>query len=647
MRTLVLSFTLILLCLAYFSLSCDRGDDGDDDDSAEDEDDDAMDDDVVDDDTGDDYSYPFCDIDEARIDALIAQMTLRRKIAQMYMVVAPVLPWFDMGDARRFVEEIGVGAMGVQPGTTIGLWPEWTVASINKIQGWAMGGELPIPVLVASDQEGGIPQAINNLTGGTDTPGNLGLGAGFDPEAAYRSYDIMGQQIAAVGINNAYSPVAGLMISPDEVSMYTRCFGEDTERVSEMVRQAVRGFQKNLVIATAKHFPSHSTAPGDEHYELIFNNESRQEVRSKYFPPFIAAIEAGVDMIMTTQAVYSAWGDMPATFTRELITDTLRDELGFDGIIISDDMNMHSITDIPWDEHPHVLAIAAGVDMVLDAGGDDTMFGMHPDNEQWAIDLEGQIDVIEAAVQAGRISESQINESVRRILGTKIKYCLFENPYRDPIEAQARIRTARQEQTARELHEAAITLVRNDAGLWPLDQDAGLRIHVVSVTPFQSLMYPGAHWMNLSGTTLLWEMRKLESTVTGDMFDVEPSDATIIRLLARAEAAAPDILVIGSYHGNFHERQKALIDGLLDLDIPTILVALAMPYDLMAFPDVSTYLATYSNRDIALETAARILFGLAEPGGRLPVTLPEMYDAGWSANQKNIRVSDERQDQVE
>ena len=633
---------LMLLCLLACAITLAACDDDDDDtetdddavdddfdDDAVDDDDDAIDDDVAD----DDFVYPFCEIDESAIDLLISQMTLRQKIAQMYVLPAQVLPWFEIGDARRFVEEIGAGGVFIQPGTTIGFWPEWTVESINKIQTWALSGDFPIPALVVCDQEGGIPQAINAITGGTDTPGNLGLGATFDPDAAYQSYRIMGEQISALGINNAYAPVAGLMLSPEESSMYTRCFGEDTDQAAAMVRQAVRGFQENLVIATVKHFPSHSTASGDEHWGAVYNEESAEAVRNKYFPPFQAAVDAGVDMVMTTHATYEAWGDVPVTFNRELLIDVLRGEMGFSGLIVTDDMNMGSITNMPWTEHPHVSAVVAGVDMVLDVGGDDEMmFGMHPDNEQWAIDVEGQIDAIESAVQSGRIDAAQIDASVRRILRAKMKYCLFENPYRNPTQAEARLQTPAQELQARELHEAAITLVRNDAGLWPIDPETGLKIHVVCISPYQSQMYPDAFWGNLATSTLYREMRKLAPNVSGDFFDVEPGAFTRNRLISNATAAAPDLLVIGSYHGNYHEGQKALINGLLELNIPTILVALAMPYDLLAFPNVSTYFATYSNRDMAVETAARILFGLAQPGGRLPVSLPGMYDAGWSAN---------------
>lgn len=633
----ILIFLCILLFL-FFAASCgDEGSSPGSDTSDQDEDDDDPgDDDDNNEPSGDDddFAYPFCDIDRERFEQIFFSMTLREKIAQLYAVGVQTTPWFDVGDARRFIEDVGVGAVFIQPVTGAGFWTEWTVKNMNKLQGWAMARENPIPLLIACDQEGGIPQTVSNLNGGTDTPGNMGLGATFSPLATYDSYFLMGAQLSAMGINNPYSPVAELMVNENEASMYTRCFGENTDDVAAYTKQAVRGFQENLVVATAKHFPSHSTAEGDEHTGLVVNNESEETVRERYFPPFEAAIEAGVDMIMLTHARYAAWEDeFPTTFSRTLVTDILRGELGFEALIITDDMNMGSITNTPWDEHPHVLALAAGADMIIDVGGDnEMMFGTHPDNEQWAIDVEGQIDAIVEAIDDGRLDEKQIDGSVRRILETKMKYCLFERPYRDVEQAIREVDTPDQVAKARCLHEQALTLVRNDDGLFPLDPEGGQKIHVVSIFMGQSVMYPDAYWGNLSGTSLMREVKKLYPAATGDVFDVEPPDWYINAIVNNAANADPDLIIIGTYHAYYHTQQQKLVDGLLDLNVPTIVVALALPYDLLAFPEVTTYLATYSNRTLAIETAAHALFGLAAPKGRLPVALPGLHEYGWSAN---------------
>ena len=622
---------LVLLSLVFGCSSGDDDDSSNDDDAV---DDDAIDDDVDDDAVDDDFSYPFCDVDETKIDELMGEMSLKQKIAQMYVIGVTIFPWFEDPNTRSLIEDMEVGGVFVQPLIGVGLWPEWTVQNVNRMQSQAMSRPIPIPLFITVDQEGGIPQTVNNITGGTDTPGNMGLGATFDPHDTYLSYNIMGQELAALGINAAFSPVAELMITPDESSMYTRCFGERTEDVTAQVPQAVRGLQENLIIATAKHFPSHSTAPGDEHFTLPVNNEDEQAVRTKYIPPFIAAIDAGTDMIMATHAVYTAWeDDTPTTFSYRLLTQLLREELGYAGLIVTDDINMGSITLHPCDDLPDVLAIAAGADVIVDcSANNESMFGYAEENLAYPHDVPSQIDWVIAAVQDGRLSAERIDESVRRILRAKMKYCLFEHPYADLPTIREKVHTAEQIIASFNLHERAMTLVRNDEGLLPLDPDAGLRVHVVCPSLAQWEMYPDAAWGNLAGTDLLQEILRIAPTATGDRFMVGgPLPININRLVNDARDSGADILIVGTYNALYYEQQTELVRKLLDLSLPTIVVATGMPYDLLAFPGASTYLATYSNRDIALAMAAQIIFGFRTAQGRLPVSLPGLYDVGWSA----------------
>ena len=577
------------------------------------------------------FEYPVCKIDEPEVERILSHMTLRQKVAQMYIVGVSLLPW-DLEQTRRLVERIEVGGVFLQPIRGIAPEPADTAANTNRLQEMALSRDLPVPLLVVADQEGGIPQALSRLTGGTDQPGNLGLGATFQPACTHRSYGIMGEQLSAVGINVDFAPVLGLMISYEESSMYTRCFGELSSEVTAHAPQAVRGLQENRVVACVKHFPSHSTAPGDEHFTLPANREDEETVRTRYLPPFVAAIRAGTDMIMTTHAVYTAWDDVPVTFSRSVVTGLLREELGYRGLIVTDDMNMGALTLTDWDEHPDVLAIRAGTDLLLDVAADDApMFGVSPGNEQYAYDLEGQIEAVLAALGDGRLSPEQIDASVRRILRAKMRHCLFRSPLVDEDAVPEHVDTPEQREDSRRLHERAVTLVRNDAGLWPLDIEAHPRVHVVCPGAILSRMYPDAGWGTAAGTDLLREVRRLLPSATGDTFDVDPLPLRVPALLDRVRAAAPDVLVVGTYHALYHEAQRDLVLRLLEMGLPTIVVSLALPYDLMAFPEASTFLAVYSNRDLALETAARVLLGEATPGGRLPVSLPGLYATGWSA----------------
>jgi len=617
--TRLLAFALICL-LAGFTAACSTGGDDDtDDDGGDDGDDDG-------------FVYPYCGVDEQAIELILRQMSPAQKVAQMYIVGVQVLPGWAPSDTRRMIQSVQVGGVFVQALTGVGFWPEWTAENMNTLQEMALSREIPVPLLVTVDQEGGIAQALNSINGGTDQPGNLGLGATFDPNMTYLSYRIMGEQLAAVGINVAFAPVLGLMTSHEETSMYTRCFGELSSEVAGHAVQAIRGFQENLVVATAKHFPGHSTAPGDEHFVLPVNDKDEQTVRDLYLPPFAAAIDAGTDMMMTTHAVFSALDELPGTFSYRIMTELLRQEMGFMGVLVTDDINMGSVTNNEWNQHPDVLAIGAGADMIVDCGTDsEPGYGIAPGNEGYAFDVEGQIQAVLEAVMDGRLSMERIDQSVRRILRLKMKYCLFEDPYVDVAAAAEHSNTPEQIGNSTALHEKAITLVRNDQELLPLDP-VGTRIHAVCPHLFQWEMYPDAAWGNIAGTDLLEQLRQISPSATGDRFNVDPFPIAVSRVVANARNSGADVLVVGTYNAMYYPMQWELIRQLLDLGMPTILVATAMPYDLLAFPDASTYLATYSNRDIALQTAARAIFGEVDPAGRLPVSLPGLYEMGWSAN---------------
>jgi len=213
-----------------------------------------------------------------------------------------------------------------------------------------------------------------------------------------------------------------------------------------------------------------------------------------------------------------------------------------------------------------------------------------------------------------------------------MKYCLFENPYADLATVREKVHTTAQIETSFDLHERAITLVRDDDALLPLDPDAGLRIHVVCPALAQWEMYPDAAWGNLAGSDLFREIQKIVPETTGETFLAgSPLPIAVNRLVGDAQNSGADVLIVGIYNALYYDQQTALVRRLLQLGLPTIVVAVGMPYDLLAFPEASAYLVTYSNRDIALATAAQVLFGLRAAQGRLPVSLPGLYDVGWSA----------------
>ncbi len=626
--------TVVMLFFALLAgCSGDTGDDSSPDESASPDDDTGADDDldddaVIDDDADDDADEPaFCDVDENRIDEIVAAWSLRRKVAQMYYVGVDIFPLFESPDAIEMVRDLGVGAVHEKILLTLGAWPEWTINNTNALQDLAMGNDPPVPLFIGIDQEGGIPQSLSSLFGGTDTPGNLGLGATFDPEATAASYGIMAEQLHTLGINVNLAPVLDVMTDSDETSMYTRSFGEITDEVAAHARAAVRATRRELVIPTPKHFPGQTAAPGDEHTSMPVAIQDEDTLRDVYLAPFAAAIEAGADMVMPTHARFWAFDpDYPASLSHEILTGVLREELGFEGVIITDDLNMVGVTGNDWGEMPDILAIQAGADMLMDIFEDFDPVASPFRAAPYPDTVAAQIDAVAAAVEDGRITPARIDESVRRILALKMKYCLFENPFREPAGAGARVDTPDQHALAASLHDRAVTLVRDDEGLVPID--SATTVHVIAPALVVWEAYPTAGWPNLAGETLLGAMRAFDPTAKGALFGSPTSPMAADAIVAGAEATDADVIVVATYNARDDDTQADMVRRILDLDRPTVIVSLAMPYDLSAFPDAPTYLAAYSNRDLAARAVARVLYGVVAATGRLPVGIPGLYEAG-------------------
>ncbi|MCL4236592.1 MAG: glycoside hydrolase family 3 C-terminal domain-containing protein, partial [Deltaproteobacteria bacterium] len=449
--------------------------------------------------------------------------------------------------------------------------------------------------------------------------------------ATAASYGLMAEQLHELGINVNLAPVLDVMTDPAETSMYTRSFGERTDEVVAHARAAVRATRRELVIPTPKHFPGQTAAPGDEHTSMPVAEQDEDTLRDVYLAPFVAAIEAGAEMIMPTHARFNAWDpDYPATLSHAILTDLLRDELGFEGVIITDDVNMVGVTGNDWGEMPDILAIQAGADMVMDIFADFEpvaagAFRAAPYPET----IAAQIEAVAIAVEDGRIEPARIDESVRRILALKMKYCLFENPFREAEGAGARVDTPAQHALAASLHDRAVTLVRDDDGLVPIDS-ATTSAHVIAPALVVWEAYPTAGWPNLAGKTLLGAMRAYDPTIEGALFGSPTSSMAADAIVAGAAASDADVIVVATYNARDDAEQADMVQRILALGRPTIVVSLAMPYDLSAFPDAPTYLAAYSNRDLAVESVARVLYGVVEPTGRLPVGIPGLYGIGYA-----------------
>lgn len=549
----------------------------------------------------------FCEVDESAIDEWIDGMTLRQKLAQMLVVGLSATPGQVPADTARVVRDIGVGGMLLQPLRALNCCPSDNAVLLNELNALALEQAPAIPLLFALDQEGGTAQAYPSVFGATDGPGNMALGALGDGQATFDAYRIMGAEVRAFGANVAYAPVLDIHPGAAARFMYTKSFHEQTMVVAAHAECAVAGFRSALVVPCIKHFPGGGASVVDPHVGRPLCELSAQTLRDVHIPPFQAAIAAGADMAMIYSVIYTAFDDVyPASLSRRIKVDLLRDELGFEGVISTGALDIAALDGLDLGEDRNVLAVASGSDLLLHVspGSADA--------------VEAIVETLNDAAQDGRIDEQEVDDHVRRILRIKQKYCLFERPFSEPDEAQAATGTPVHAAAMDAIIASAITVVHNESGLWPLDPDASQEILVVCPQEIV-LTDPASGFPNMTGTTLDAEVGKLVD-VEAARFNVPVAlEPNVSRAVARAADA--DIVIVATYNAYYDEEQAEMVRQILQHGKPTVVVALDSPFDWLAFPSADTYLALYNFRTSAIRILAETLFGLHEPIGSLPVTL--------------------------
>ncbi|HEU0128654.1 MAG TPA: glycoside hydrolase family 3 protein, partial [Pseudonocardiaceae bacterium] len=323
----------------------------------------------------------------------------------------------------------------------------------NGIQRVAADQRSSIPMLISTDQEQGLVARVGPPA--TQFPGNMALGAGRSPSDAYDAARITGEELSAIGINQDLAPVADVNVNALNPVIGVRSFAENTKLVSQLTSAQVEGYQDADVAATAKHFPGHGDTTVDSHTGIPVINHSRQQWERIDLPPFQAAIERGVDSIMTAHIVVPSLdpsGD-PATLSEPIMTGLLRKELHYDGVVVTDALDMAGVREKYGDDRVPVLALKAGVDQLL----------MPPN-----LDLAYQ--AVRAAVHSDEISERRIDQSVHRILRLKFQRGLFHDPYVDVDAIDGVVGTPEHLARAQQIADRTTTLIKDDVELIPLAQ---------------------------------------------------------------------------------------------------------------------------------------------------------------------------------
>lgn len=451
----------------------------------------------------------------------------------------------------------------------------------------AQEGNQP-PPLIGTDQEGGNLIAITG--GATELPGNMALGATRSVELAEQAGQVLGRELLAMGLNLNFAPCLDVNINPSNPALGVRSFGDDAALVGELGAALIRGMQGEGVMASAKHFPGLGDSAHDTHFESTRVIHALSRLEQVELAPFAAAIREGVATIMNGHGIFPAFdAQLPATLSPAVIR-YLRETMGFQGLILTDAMDMHAVS-----RYGHRVSVQAA----LHAGADLALLGHIPN----------QLDLMESLT-------GKENPAALRRLETLQARLRTDRPPFEIIGCEAH------QKIAQSIADSAVTLVRGAQTL-PLRTLSDAQIAVI--TPIPENLTP-ADTSSSVEIQLATVIRKRHPRTDAYQLRRHAPEGEISALLNAVKEA--DRVIVGTIAADQDEAQAELVNALQREGKQPIVVAMRTPYDLIRFPQIETYLCCYSIRPVALEAAARVIFGEINAKGTLPCRIPGMEVAG-------------------
>lgn len=532
-------------------------------------------------------------------------MTLDQQIGQVFMVgFQGLTPSRDLLNLieRRQVGGVILFSRNVRDAAQ-------TQALTNDLQASARAAGHRYPLLIATDQENGLVRRFGAAL--TPFPGAMALGATGSAELAREVAEATGQELRALGVNMNLAPLADVNNNPANPVIGVRSFGEDPELVGRLVAASVEGYHTAGLIATLKHFPGHGDTTTDSHLSLPIVPHTLERLTQIELPPFRQGIAAGADAIMTAHLALPQFATggvtdeaMPATLSVSVIQGLLRERLGFTGVVVSDCLEMQAIADGVGVAAGAVLALRAGVDLVLVS---------HRADRQRAA-----LAAVRAAVEQGELATAALQQAAERVLRLKARTLSWDTL---PSPATLDVIGSPAHQRLRDAAYArSTTLVRNDDRLIPARVTPTTHILVVSL---QGSSVSQAVDLTYSNEDLLTSVRRFHPNVSG--VTLAPVVSTDDLQQLRAAVAGADLILLPTLNVAHDSQRLAVLHSLLSgvlVDRRIIGIAIGAPYDVAVLPTISTYLATYEYTPAALDAAVNVLFGAAQPQGHPPVTLP-------------------------
>ena len=564
---------------------------------------------------------------EDRIDSLISVMTLEEKIGQLNL---PSAGQFTTGQAEN--SDI---AKKIEQGLVGGLFNIKSVAAIHEMQRIAVEkSRLKIPLLFGMDVIHGYETVF---------PIPLGLSCSWDMELIEKTARMAAQEASADGINWTFSPMVDLSRDP-RWGRVSEGSGEDPFLGGEIARAMVRGYQgddltaNNTIMACVKHYALYGASEAGRDYNTV--DMSRQRMYNEYFPPYKAAVEAGVGSVM---ASFNEIDGIPATANKWLLTDVLRDQWKFDGFVVSDYTGVVEMVEHGYGNTKEVSmrALAAGLDMDMVS--------------------EGFLKTLTESIKEGKISEKEVDEACRRILRAKFKLGLFDDPYRYGSEERAKneVFTAENRAFARKVASESFVLLKNEGNVLPLKKNAKIALvgpladaaenmtgtwsvaarHAESVTLLSALKKVNPNTVYAKGSNLVDDpVLEANATMFGKSLRRDNRSAAALREEAVRIARSADVIVAAvgesaemsgeaSSRSNIEvpETQRELLRALLSTGKPVVVVLftgrpLAMKWEQENIPAI---LNVWFGGSETGDATADVLFGDVNPSGKLTMTFPQ------------------------
>jgi len=555
--------------------------------------------------------------------SLMRHMTLEQKVGQLFVIEVAGRDANSVSDTAKGVNQrlfaVDTPAQAIakyQPGGVIyyttrnnddNIGDPAQVATLsNGLQTAALAQPARIPLQISVDQEGGALVARFGAPA-TQMPGNMALGAGRSAADARRSAEVIGTELAAVGVTQDYAPVSDVNINPNNPVIGIRSIGGDPGLVSNLAAAQVAGYHDGGVAAVAKHFPGHGDTGVDSHFGLPKVTHSLDQIHQIDLPPFRADIAAGVETIMTAHVVMPAIDPgVPATMSNKILTGLLRDELGFDGLIVTDALDMAGATATYPPNVAPVKALMAGADQLLVAPQMDTAYGS-----------------VLAAARSGQISAQRLDESVYRVLLHKFQRGLFRDALVDPAAAPQVLGAPQHLADAQAITNRTTTLVKNDRGLLPLT--SGPRNVLVAGWGVGTTQTMAAALAARGATTQVRESGTTPSATAIDLAVASAQNADLV-VVSTNNAYAVDATT--KLPTAAAAAQTRLVRALLATGKPVVVAAMRNPYDVASFPEAPTVIDTFGYTTHQVESLVRVLFGEVKPAGRLPVSIPRTDGTG-------------------